>query len=1128
MKNNYLLTLALTLLSALSFSQASAQITFDNVPPLSGGGNTLGGISFNLTTSQSITIQNLRASFSTTTGTANIWYNPQKINGAPNISTANGWVNLGSATFAGISTASTSPTPQTIPIPLSLVMQPQDTFGFFIQWTGNVFSTTNTNTPTFTNGTVTIIADAKSAFTGPGTTPTFNPRQLNGGVIYTLNTPCSGMPTAGVATTPSTTICPNTSFKLSLTGSTMGSGLTYQWQSSPNGTAWTDITGATASTLTTTQLTTTHYRARVTCGTQTATSTPVIVSTNATPVSGTFTINKILPASATNFQSFAAAIASIECGGVNGPTVFNVVANTGPYNEEVIIPAIPGTSATNTVTFNGNNNVVTFANTASNRSVFRLDGSDFVNLNGFNIQPSDLVYGWGVHLLNGADNNTITNNTITIASTSTTEANSAGVVFSNSTTSVTVAGNTGSNNVISANTITGGYKGIHLNHEITTASNNQLINNIITDFYADGIKVNAAKGTLVEGNNISRPTRGAVTTFAGIEVSGNSQMTLISKNRIHNTHGGATSKTGTVYGLFFTAADAPVGSENIARNNLIYNINNTGTIYGIYNTSSDGAHYFHNTISLDNALNTGINRGFFQTTLASNIRFINNIVSINAGATGAKHTLYFGTITSTITSNGNVLHLAGGASTSGIGFYTSNRLTLADWQTGSSQDANSVSADPVFANAATGDFTPTNVAVNNSGQPGTGVTTDINGLARNPNAPDPGAYEFLNLTNDIGITAITSPNSLCGLSASEVITVIVTNFGTLPQSNIPVSYTINGGTPVTAIIPGPLAPGATLTYNFATPANLSAQGGYTIVAGTNLTGDLNASNNSTTKVVTNARFTTLPQLNFETPATGINAMRLVTNTRSNIFEDPAASLGTGSTKGLVLDAMTSTSWAIPVGINDPWTTNPEHFAAAYICFDPQGATNPTTPLWLSFDLKQLFKGANANTNFRVTVNGTPVGGNQGTSPANTYRPPFSGTPIDWEKVYIDLTPYKNLPSIEIGFESSVSESFANGAGTANLIDNIQIVRVNPTGTKENILAASLNVYPNPSNGTFSVSLPKGKAFEMEVTDLTGKVVMKQTVKSNATQLNLKETAKGVYMLKIVSEGKTAVQKLIIQ
>src|SRR5690554_669100 len=144
--------LTIGFLSLFSFI-ANGQTTFDNVPPLSGGGNTAGGVSFNFTTNQSITVNNLRCAFSTASGVANIWYNPQKINGAPNVSTANGWINLGTSTsFSGQSLSSTNPVVQTIPIPLNLVVQPQDTIGFFIQWTGNVYPTTNTNTPTFSDG----------------------------------------------------------------------------------------------------------------------------------------------------------------------------------------------------------------------------------------------------------------------------------------------------------------------------------------------------------------------------------------------------------------------------------------------------------------------------------------------------------------------------------------------------------------------------------------------------------------------------------------------------------------------------------------------------------------------------------------------------------------------------------------------------------------------------------------------------------------------------------------------------------------------------------------------------------------------------------------------------------------
>jgi hypothetical protein len=1114
-----------TLLVLLS-GTARAQITFDNIPPLSGGGNTAGGVSFNFTTNQSITIQNLRAAFSTATGTANVWYNPQKINGAPNISTTNGWVNLGSATFAGLSPASTSPVAQTIPVNLNLTMQPQDTFGFFIQWTGNVYPTTNTNIPTFTNGTVTIIADAKSAFAGTGTTPTYNPRQINGGVIYTLNTPCTAPPTAGTTNASVTAICPNTNFQLSLTGATVGTGLTYQWQSSANGTTWNNITGATARTLTTTQLTTTHYRVQVTCSGQTANSTPVQVTTSATPTSGTFTINKNAAPSVSNFISFAAAVASIECGGVNGPVIFNVVTGTGPYNESVTIPAIPGASATNTITFNGNGNKIAFASTAADRSVIRLDGADYIRINNLEIEASDATYGWGIHFLNGADNNIISNNTITIASTNTTESNSSGIVFSNSTTVVTSAGNTGNTNQITGNTIIGGFKGIHLNGVITGTGNNQLTNNIIKDFYSYGIEVGAAKGTLVEGNDISRPARTANGIFYGVYVSGGSVLTLVSKNRIHNSDGGDLTPTTAFYGLYITATDAPAGQENIFKNNLIYDVNNTGGIYGIYNSGSDGAFYYHNTVNLENPLNNAKDFGFYQITAGTNIKFINNIIKMNLGTGGLKYLIYFSTTTSTIVSNNNVLYFPATLTNHHTGYFSANKTTLADWKTANSNayDQNSIFADPQFMNAAAGNLRPINPAVGNVGQGVPAVTDDIIGTLRNTVTPDPGAYESIPVANDLALTTISGPASSCGLTNQETLALTVINYGTASQSNIQVSYQINSNPVVTETLANPLASFATATHTFATKANLSASGNYTIVYSVALAGDANMANNTDTLHVTNSLIPALPvTFDFETATTGLGRFRTLVNTKSRIMEDSAASFGTTSYKGMLMDGIANAGFITPGGTSNPWTMNPDNFAAAKICITPgTGAT--TDSLIMTLDLKQLFKTANGNTNFRVTVNGNQVG--------PTHRPPFDptnpATPIAWKQVKVNLTPYINLASIEVSLESSVKEEFANGTGPANLVDNINIFRKSgPTGLKENALASQLNVFPNPSNGLFHVNLPSGKTYSLEVSDLTCKTILKQTATGNA-HLKLENTAKGIYLLKVTGEGSIATKKLVIE
>jgi len=80
-------------------------------------------------------------------------------------------------------------------------------------------------------------------------------------------TACSGTPTVGTASASNDTVCNGVNFDLILTGYTSGvAGLTFQWQSSSTlGGTYTNITGATTPTFTTTQTATTYYKCIVTC-----------------------------------------------------------------------------------------------------------------------------------------------------------------------------------------------------------------------------------------------------------------------------------------------------------------------------------------------------------------------------------------------------------------------------------------------------------------------------------------------------------------------------------------------------------------------------------------------------------------------------------------------------------------------------------------------------------------------------------------------------------------------------------------------------------------------------------------------------------------------------------------------
>ncbi len=101
---------------------------------------------------------------------------------------------------------------------------------------------------------------------------------------------------------------------------------------------------------------------------------------------------------------------------------------------------------------------------------------------------------------------------------------------------------------------------------------------------------------------------------------------------------------------------------------------------------------------------------------------------------------------------------------------------------------------------------------------------------------------------DMSAIAILHSASGCNLSSAETIRARFVNHGpSLPGGSIlDLSYTINGGVPVTETIfrGNPLPPNAKFNYSFVTPANLSAQGSYTIIASIALPADGNPGNNA--------------------------------------------------------------------------------------------------------------------------------------------------------------------------------------------------------------------------------------------------------------------------------------------
>ncbi|MEQ8909883.1 MAG: T9SS type A sorting domain-containing protein [Vicingaceae bacterium] len=104
--------------------------------------------------------------------------------------------------------------------------------------------------------------------------------------------------------------------------------------------------------------------------------------------------------------------------------------------------------------------------------------------------------------------------------------------------------------------------------------------------------------------------------------------------------------------------------------------------------------------------------------------------------------------------------------------------------------------------------------------------------------------------DDVGVVSISSPTSGCGLTTDSV-RVCIVNFGLAASSNIPLAYTLNGGTPVTDVFTGSIQPGDTACFTFATNVNVSAVGTYNLTAYTNLANDGDVTNDSTSTTFDN-------------------------------------------------------------------------------------------------------------------------------------------------------------------------------------------------------------------------------------------------------------------------------------
>lgn len=75
---------------------------------------------------------------------------------------------------------------------------------------------------------------------------------------------------------------------------------------------------------------------------------------------------------------------------------------------------------------------------------------------------------------------------------------------------------------------------------------------------------------------------------------------------------------------------------------------------------------------------------------------------------------------------------------------------------------------------------------------------------------------------------------------------------------------------------------------------------------------------------------------------------------------------------------------------------------------------------------------------------------------------------------------------------------------------------------------SINLYPNPNNGTFTLDAQlEGKSYQLEIRDINGKIVHKQLINQDKTLITI-DMSRGLYLVEIAGDEYKQSLKLVIQ
>ena len=357
------------------------------------------------------------------------------------------------------------------------------------------------------------------------------------------------------------------------------------------------------------------------------------------------------------------------------------------------------------------------------------------------------------------------------------------------------------------------------------------------------------------------------------------------------------------------------------------------------------------------------------------------------------------------------------------------------------------------------------------------------------NINDAATVQVTNLVaNDVGVTNILAPQSGSGLSNSEAIQIEITNFGGTAQSNIPVSYTLDGQT-VNETAPGPIAANSTGTYTFNQHGDFSATGDHIITAQTNLPGDADNTNNAFTTTITHELCQPTSDCTYGDAITNVQLGSI--NNNSSCGNGGYSDYTNLSTD---LQAGSSYNMSITVGYSQ------EHFTA-----------------WIDFNNNGVFEDSEKIVNdYEFGPNGTTSGTYTNSFSFSVPSGALNGEHImrlrtNWQAAVPDP-----CSDVSYGETEDYKVNILGGAGIDVFEDN----QITLQTLENNHFLVTLNS-PNYS-----------KMVTLTVYTIGGKqIVYYNLLNRNGKytyDLNMQYVAKGVYLLRIGNDEAGRIKKIIVK